>query len=260
VYTYPADWNGTEPDDPVGTGEVPSRGDSEGALRADSGGGLRGDFGGDDPRPVRSLDTFFLRPLPAWKRGLDILGALAGLAILSPLFAVVAAGIKLTSPGPVVFTQRRSGLGGRPFLIVKFRTMVDGAERRQRELLALNEQDGPAFKIAADPRVTRFGRLLRSTSIDELPQLWNVLRGDMSLVGPRPLPCHESRACLPWQRRRLDVTPGLTCIWQVRGRSRVSFDEWVRMDVEYIKARSLSMDLKLLCLTLPAVLRREGAC
>jgi lipopolysaccharide/colanic/teichoic acid biosynthesis glycosyltransferase len=126
-------------------------------------------------------------------------------------------------------------------------------------LLALNEQDGPAFKIKDDPRVTRFGRFLRSTSIDELPQLWNVLRGEMSLVGPRPLPCHESDGCLGWQRRRLDVTPGLTCIWQVKGRSRVSFSEWCRMDLQYVAKRGVRQDLLLLLLTLPAVLLRKGA-
>jgi lipopolysaccharide/colanic/teichoic acid biosynthesis glycosyltransferase len=136
--------------------------------------------------------------------------------------------------------------------------MVLDAEVRKRELLALNEQDGPAFKVQADPRVTRIGRLLRAASIDELPQLWNVLRGEMSLVGPRPLPCAETEGCRGWQLRRLDVTPGVTCIWQVRGRSRVSFAEWMRMDIRYIGSRSLWGDLKLLLHTVPALLLRKG--
>ena len=138
--------------------------------------------------------------------------------------------------------------------------MCVDAESQKAELRAQSEQDGPAFKMAKDPRVTPLGRLLRKTSIDELPQLFNVLLGDMSLVGPRPLPCEESNRCEAWQRRRLDVTPGLTCIWQVRGRSKVSFSEWARMDVEYIRSRSLLSDLKLILKTIPAVLFRRGAC
>ena len=126
------------------------------------------------------------------------------------------------------------------------------------ELLSLNEQDGPAFKIKNDPRVNRLGRILRATSIDELPQLINVLRGEMSLVGPRPLPCAEMMACRGWLRRRLDVTPGLTCFWQVQGRSKVSFADWVRMDVKYIRSRSLATDAKLLLKTVPAVFSRKG--
>ncbi|HJT35772.1 MAG TPA: sugar transferase [Pirellulales bacterium] len=205
------------------------------------------------------LEPFLTRPLPVWKRALDVFGAGTGLLLLSPLMALLAAAVKLSSPGPVFFRQRRAGRGGRPFVIYKFRTMVADAEARQRELLSLNEQDGPAFKIKRDPRVTRLGRLLRATSLDELPQLFNVLRGDMSLVGPRPLPCHESDACIGWRRRRLEVTPGLTCIWQVRGRSRVSFDEWMRMDLRYSGSRSLRHDLKLLIQTVWAVVRGTGA-
>jgi lipopolysaccharide/colanic/teichoic acid biosynthesis glycosyltransferase len=150
-------------------------------------------------------------------------------------------------------------LGGRSFTIYKIRTMVPDAEAQKLKLRGHNEQDGPAFKIKDDPRVTRIGKFLRKTSIDELPQLWNVLRGDMTLVGPRPLPVTESNACEGWQRRRLDVTPGLTCIWQVKGRSRVSFAEWVRMDVAYIRRRTIWHDVSILAQTVPAVLLRRGA-
>src|SRR5262249_40417169 len=154
-----------------------------------------------------------------------------------PVLLLVALAIKLTSPGPVFFKQLRAGRGNKPFWMYKFRTMHVGADLIKDQLRAQSEQDGPAFKIKNDPRIHKLGRLLRITSLDELPQLWNVLCGDMSLVGPRPLPCQESDGCLGWQRRRLDVTPGLTCIWQVWGRSRVSFNEWVRMDIEYIARR-----------------------
>jgi lipopolysaccharide/colanic/teichoic acid biosynthesis glycosyltransferase len=212
----------------------------------------------DTGQVVYALESLFARPLPLWKRALDIAGAGLGLVLLAPLLGVVALGVRAASPGPVFFAQQRSGLGGKRFAMYKFRTMVVDAEARQAELMALNEQDGPAFKLTRDPRVTPLGRILRKLSIDELPQLWNVLRGDMSLVGPRPLPCRESAGCAPWQRRRLDVTPGLTCIWQVRGRSAVSFDEWARMDVRYIRSRTLPHDLRLIAATVPAVLLGRG--
>jgi lipopolysaccharide/colanic/teichoic acid biosynthesis glycosyltransferase len=197
----------------------------------------------------------FVRPLPVWKRALDLLGAITGLVVLAPLLAVTALAIRATSPGPVFFRQWRSGRGGRPFRMYKFRSMVADAEAKRPLLEHLNEQDGPAFKIQADPRVTRLGRFLRRTNIDELPQLWNVLRGEMSLVGPRPLPCNETAGCDSWQLQRLDVTPGLTCIWQVEGHCRVAFAEWMRMDLRYIRARSLRQDLALLLGTVAAVLR-----
>ncbi|HWB14661.1 MAG TPA: sugar transferase [Pirellulales bacterium] len=209
-------------------------------------------------RPARRLEDVFVQPLPFWKRLLDVLGASFGLVLCAPVMAVLAVLIKLESPGPVFFRQWRTGQGGRPFVMYKFRSMTADAEQRRAALATLNEQDGPAFKIRFDPRVTRLGRGLRSTSLDELPQLWNVLWGDMSLVGPRPLPCDESDACARWQRRRLDVRPGLTCIWQVRGRSRVSFDEWMRMDLQYVASHSIGQDLKLLAATAWAVLRRTG--
>jgi len=205
------------------------------------------------------LEALFCRALPIWKRTLDLVCGLALALAALPALALIAGAVKLTSSGPVLFRQRRSGLGGKPFVMYKFRTMTVDAESRRQAILALNEQDGPAFKIKADPRVTRIGKLLRSTSLDELPQLWNVIRGDMSLVGPRPLPCEEQAACMPWQQRRLDVTPGLTCIWQVSGRSNVSFADWVRMDLQYTSERTLRKDLQLLAATVPAVLARRGA-
>jgi lipopolysaccharide/colanic/teichoic acid biosynthesis glycosyltransferase len=208
---------------------------------------------------VLGLELLFMQPLPVWKRLLDVSGAAVGLIILLPVFGAIAAAVKLSSPGPVFFRQWRSGRGGRPFVIYKFRTMVADAEARKAALQSLNEQDGPAFKVRADPRITAVGRLLRCTSLDELPQLWNVLKGDMSLVGPRPLPCEETAACEGWHRQRLDVVPGLTCLWQVKGRSTVSFAEWIRMDLQYIRSRSPWQDLKLLLLTVPAVILRRGA-
>ena len=214
----------------------------------------------DKAQVAEAMNVLFMKPLPAWKRALDIAGSLIALVIASPVMLLAAVAIKATSPGPVFFTQRRDTINGRPFTIYKFRTMCVDAERQKADLRAQSEQDGPAFKMKNDPRVTPVGRFLRKTSIDELPQLFNVLVGDMSLVGPRPLPCDESDRCEGWQRRRLDVTPGLTCIWQVRGRSAVSFAEWARMDVQYIRSRSLLADLALIVKTIPAVLFRRGAC
>ncbi len=240
VYTHPTDW--------------PPAGEAESSVT----GPEDADVAPAD-RPALGLEHFLVRPIPAWKRALDVTGAAVGLLLLLPVFAAIAAAIKVTSPGPVFFRQPRSGRGGVPFRMYKFRTMVVDAEARKAALMALNEQDGPAFKVRWDPRVTTVGRLLRRTSLDELPQLWNVLVGDMSLVGPRPLPCDETRACEMWHRQRLDVTPGLTCIWQVSGRSQVSFAEWVRMDVRYIRSRTLAHDLKLLLLTMPAVVGGKGA-
>lgn len=210
-------------------------------------------------RPTRGLELLFAKGMPAWKRTIDVLGSATGLVLLAPLFVVIAVAIKLTSPGPVFFSQWRRGRGGRPFRMHKFRSMNVAAEAQKQSLLELNEQDGPAFKIKNDPRVTALGRFLRTTSIDELPQLWNVLKGEMSLVGPRPLPCDEADACLTWQRRRLDVTPGLTCIWQVQGRSEVTFNEWVRMDLQYVEQRSFWKDTAILVATVPAVILRRGA-
>ncbi|MEM1444743.1 MAG: sugar transferase [Planctomycetota bacterium] len=205
------------------------------------------------------LVSTFAEHLPWWKRGLDLAIASTAMVIALPVLLVAAAAIRLEGPGPIFFKQQRMGAGRRPFSIYKLRTMVVDAERRRDDLVELNEQDGPAFKIRHDPRITRVGRFLRASSLDELPQLINVLRGDMTLVGPRPLPVHEAEACDDWHDARHSVHPGLTCIWQVTGRSRVSFDDWARMDLAYISRRSVWRDLKILFATLPAVLRGEGA-
>lgn len=195
-----------------------------------------------------------------FKRALDVLGALAGLVLLSPVMVAAALAIKLTSPGPVLFTQKRSGLNKRPFRMLKFRTMVANAHELQPALEARNEADGPVFKIAHDPRITPVGRLLRKTSVDELPQLINVVLGEMSLVGPRPLPERDvQRFTRGSDMRRFSVKPGLTCLWQISGRSQVEFSEWVRLDLQYIDGWSLVEDLRILVKTVPAVLRGTGA-
>ena len=175
--------------------------------------------------------------------------------------AVVAVAVKLTSPGPVFFRQQRAGLNGRPFTMLKFRTMVTNAEQLKQELAVLNEMTGPVFKVTNDPRVTPIGKWLRKASVDEFPQLFNVLGGDMSLVGPRPLPLDEvAKFDDMAHRRRLSVKPGLTCIWQVSGRNQVSdFREWVRLDLEYIDNWSLWLDIKILARTIPVVLFGWGA-
>lgn len=193
------------------------------------------------------------------KRLLDATLSLAALIILLPVMVVVAVLIKLTSRGPVLFVQNRVGMHQRQFKLYKFRSMVADAEERKFAIEHLNERDGPAFKIINDPRTTRIGRLLRRTSIDELPQLFNVLSGEMSLVGPRP-PLPEEVKRYKWLfRKRLSVKPGVTCIWQISGRNDVSFDRWMEMDHEYIENWSLWLDLKILLITIPAVLFSRGA-
>jgi len=192
------------------------------------------------------------------KRAIDIAGAGLGLLVLSPLLVTVAALIRLTSSGPALFRQTRIGKDGREFRVVKFRTMYVDAEARLADLQADNESDGLLFKIAHDPRITVLGGVLRRTSIDELPQLLNVLRGDMSLVGPRPLPVKDS-AFEGHVRRRLLVRPGITGLWQVSGRSQTSWDDAVRLDLYYVENWSLSLDLTILMRTVLAVVRGEGA-
>jgi exopolysaccharide biosynthesis polyprenyl glycosylphosphotransferase len=194
------------------------------------------------------------------KRVLDFCGALFLLILLSPLFLLVALAIKLRSPGPVLFVQERVGLNKRLFRLYKFRTMIPDAELKHAEVAHLNEATGPVFKIKNDPRITRVGRFLRRTSIDELPQLVNVLKGDMSLVGPRPLPVRDYQGFdEDWQRRRFSVCPGITCLWQVEGRSSLTFDRWMKLDLHYIDNWSLWLDAKILLKTIPAVLKGSGA-
>lgn len=187
------------------------------------------------------------------KTFMDYAGALVGVIVLSPLFLILSFLIKCSSPGPVFFSQERCGLNGRRFMLHKFRTMVANAEELKEQLQDTNEMDGPVFKMKNDPRITRIGAFLRKTSLDELPQLFNVLKGEMSLVGPRPpIPSEVSQYRL-WQRRRLSMKPGLTCIWQVSGRNDVSFEQWMNMDLEYIDNWSLSLDVKLLLKTVREV-------
>jgi len=230
----------------------------------------RSSLKGSSPKPAQPIDSTAsfaaieptaLRcaiPMPLWKRTLDLIGASIGLAILSPLLLTVAAAIRVLDGPRVVFTQIREGQGGRPFRIYKFRTMRLDAENQKLALRHLSERDGPAFKMTNDPRLTPLGRILRRSCIDELPQLLNVLRGEMSLVGPRPLPMDESLECTRWQRRRLDLAPGMTGIWQVAG-GQASFDEWMRMDLEYARRLSLWFDLWLLLQTALITVRLRGS-
>lgn len=193
------------------------------------------------------------------KRLLDFTLAGAGLLLLAPLFLVVSALIAFSSTGPVFFKQQRVGFNRRRFNIYKFRTMVDGAEALQSQLEHLNEADGAAFKIAADPRITRVGRWLRKTSIDEIPQLINVLKGEMSLVGPRPLPVRDvNNIYEQWPIRRFSMRPGLTCLWQISGRHRLRFNEWMRLDLQYIDEWSIWLDLKIMLRTIPEVVKATG--
>lgn len=193
------------------------------------------------------------------KRTFDILASLIGLILLSPLFLIVAIAIFIDDPGPVLFFQERNGLNGRVFRMWKFRSMYKDAPEKRFEMESQNELDGPAFKITNDPRVTRVGRLIRKASIDELPQLVNILRGQMSIVGPRPLPTYETAKLTQQQRKRLLAKPGLVCYWQVSGRNDIPFDEWMRMDYRYINEASILTDLKIICMAIPAVISGKGA-
>lgn len=195
----------------------------------------------------------------ALKRAIDIVASLVALTLLSPLLLVVAVAIKLTSRGPILFRQKRVGLHGRTFHMLKFRSMVVNAEELKKKLLAQNEQTGPVFKLQRDPRVTAIGRFIRKYSVDELPQLLNILRGEMTIVGPRPPLPDEVAQYAAWQRRRLSVRPGLTCVWQVSGRNQITFEEWMYLDMQYIDHWSLAQDLNLILKTVPVVLTGRGA-
>jgi exopolysaccharide biosynthesis polyprenyl glycosylphosphotransferase len=211
--------------------------------------------------PVMTIQS---GPADSWqlvtKRLIDIVVSAALLLALAPLFAVVALLISLDSRGPVFFVQERVGFNKRRFRMLKFRTMVVEADRQQHMLEHLNEAEGPVFKIKNDPRITRVGKFLRRFSIDELPQFLNVLKGDMSMVGPRPLPLRDvDRIDAHWHKRRFSIKPGITCLWQVNGRSNIGFNEWVRMDLDYIDKWSLGLDLLILMKTIPVVFRGPGA-
>lgn len=193
------------------------------------------------------------------KRLIDVVGSAALLVLLSPVMLVIALAVRVSSPGPIFYRWRVVGLDGRPFTGYKFRSMVPDADSLKEQLLLDNEMLGPVFKMRVDPRVTGLGRWLRRYSLDELPQLWSVLKGDMSLVGPRPVFPHEYQQFEPWQRRKLTVVPGMTCTWQVNGRNGVaSFDDWVRMDLAYIDNWSIWLDLRILFKTVRAVLKGTG--
>jgi exopolysaccharide biosynthesis polyprenyl glycosylphosphotransferase len=195
-----------------------------------------------------------------WKRILDVLGSSALLLALSPLFLLIAFLVKVSSPGPIIYQQTRIGRGGKPFPFYKFRSMYADADKRLEELLkGYNEKEGPIFKMKRDPRVTPVGRWLRKYSLDELPQLFNVLKGEMSLVGPRPPLPREVEQYDERAFRRLSVTPGMTCLWQICGRSDTTFEEWLELDLFYIEHMSFWLDLKILLKTPTAVLRGEGA-
>jgi exopolysaccharide biosynthesis polyprenyl glycosylphosphotransferase len=223
----------------------------------------RQDVGGDEDVLVGHHSTIADVWGLAMKRAIDIVVSLAAIVILSPAMVLTAILVKLTAPGPIFFTQKRLGRNKRMFDIYKFRTMVVDAEKRLKDIEHQNEVSGPVFKIKNDPRVTPLGRFLRKTSIDELPQLFNVLRGDMSLVGPRPLQVRDYELfdtfCEDWQRRRFSVRPGITCLWQIKGRSSIPFEKWMELDLQYIRTWSLWLDLEILAKTVPAVLKGSGA-
>lgn len=194
------------------------------------------------------------------KRIFDIVVSFVGLVVLAPVFIIISLIIKVTSTGPVFFRQQRSGLNGRKFTLFKFRTMIKDAEEKLEELRKHNEMQGPVFKMKDDPRITLIGKFLRITSLDEFPQLWNVFKGDMSIVGPRPPIPAEVAKYDNWQRRRLSMRPGITCIWQVKGRNRITdFNEWMKLDLEYIDNWSLALDAKILLMTIPVVIFGIGA-
>ncbi|KAA3612265.1 MAG: sugar transferase [Calditrichaeota bacterium] len=210
--------------------------------------------------PLLEFETFSAQEWELFlKRSFDIIFSIFLLVVLSPIILIIALTIKLTSKGPVLFKQNRSGLNGRQFTLYKFRSMIVGAEVKKRELERANEMDGPVFKIKHDPRITTIGRIIRKTSMDELPQLFNVLKGDMSIVGPRPPLPVEVELYQLWQRRRLSLKPGLTCIWQVSGRNNIKFERWMEMDLEYIDNWSLWLDLKILFRTFFVVITGYGA-
>ena len=212
---------------------------------------------------LREYETIEPKEGPVYmfcKRAMDIIGSLCGIILLSPLLIIVALAIKIEDPkGSIFFAQQRCGKDNKLFPMYKFRSMVSNAEELLEELMEHNEMDGPVFKIKEDPRITRVGKFIRKTSIDELPQLFNILRGDMSIVGPRPAIPHEVAEYNDYQKQRLLVKPGLTCIWQVSGRTSIGVEEWMDMDLEYIEKRNLWMDIKLIFKTVGVLFGDEHA-
>ena len=193
------------------------------------------------------------------KRAIDIVGSIVGLVLLSPILLIVAIAIKLESKGSIIFSQKRIGLKGKEFKMYKLRSMVEDAEKLKKDLMKSNEMSGPMFKMKDDPRVTRVGKFIRKTSIDELPQLVNVLKGDMSLVGPRPSLPKEVKKFKPWMKKRLEVKPGLTCFWQVSGRNNIDFEDWMKLDIKYVDERSFFVDIKLIFKTFFVLFGDENA-
>ena len=193
------------------------------------------------------------------KRAIDIVGSIVGLVLLSPILLIVAIAIKLESKGSIIFSQKRIGLKGKEFKMYKLRSMVEDAEKLKKDLMKSNEMSGPMFKMKDDPRVTRVGKFIRKTSIDELPQLVNVLKGDMSLVGPRPSLPKEVKKFKPWMKKRLEVKPGLTCFWQVSGRNNIDFEDWMKLDIKYVEERSFLVDIKLIFKTFFVLFGDENA-
>ncbi len=216
------------------------------------------------PMYINGLPALVYRAVPdhqVWltlKSTVDRIGAAVGILLTAPIMLVTAILIKLDSHGPILYSQTRCGLNGKPFKLYKFRTMHNGADDRKIDLLHKNEMSGPVFKIKEDPRVTGIGRTLRKFSIDELPQFFNVFKGEMSLVGPRPPLPHEASGFEPWQRRKLSVKPGVTCLWQVNGRNRIDFDDWMKLDLQYIDNWSLWLDARIIARTFPTVMKGTG--
>ncbi len=229
-----------------------------GALNdpVDPGGGASAVREGGVPGVMKVEDSM---PYALSKRLFDLVVGSVALVFILPTLPLIALMIKLDTRGPVFFKQDRVGRNGRVFKFYKFRSMVHEAESKRAELGELNEQDGPVFKIRSDPRITSVGRFLRRSSFDEIPQILNVLKGEMSIVGPRPPLSEEVAGYQPWQRSRLAVKPGITCLWQISGRSHIGFNEWMRLDLEYLRTRSFKTDLLILLKTIPAVIERKGA-
>ncbi|WP_246146573.1 sugar transferase [Rubripirellula lacrimiformis] len=228
----------------------------------DGNGGNGGQRWNSDREPSVMQHEMFAQPPIGrlfFKRAFDIVASSAGLVVCGPIILAAMAKIRWEDRGTPIFKQTREGRHGKPFTIYKLRTMVVGAEKMQADLRKHSHRDGPAFKIENDPRITRTGRFLRRSCIDELPQLWNVLKGEMSLVGPRPLPWLESRACVPWHRRRLDVRPGLTCYWQIKKGEVKNFDEWMRLDLRYLDEFNLIEDVRLIIQTLKVPILGRGS-